>query len=408
MSEIYGFSNAVSAGNSADELLGGIRRQIDAQNSIARDNFAKLRQGEKENKIVAQGNLEQTDIKDRAGEGEEGGKVMSAVNDLTAKKTGSSVDTSVKESTELRSGDEPAVSPETAPQSEGGEGGAVAGPSEPITLSSEQVTNVAGGGDLKDPRYPETSRLLGDGEFELRREKTDFDSDRLVRTTAEGRVLPSGESGSNFVVRAYPVNEGNPVRNSNLVNPIENNVAETTRGGATEDLVSNLVRRAGATDETASKAGNLVTRAVKSIGTEGGALGEGISGALKGATILTGGYDLGKDIFGGKGSFSQLGGKGFTADKVSNVANIASGGLEAAGLALDATGVGAVAGVPLQALGLISGAVGLGAGLIGDITGEKKQKAAVKAMPTISPSAKAPQQKAPAFQSAFQGGQLVQ
>jgi len=218
--------------------------------------------------------------------------------------------------------------------------------------------------------------------------------------------LPSGESGSNYVVRAYPVNEGNPVRNSNLLNPIENNVAETRP--ATEDLVSNLVRRAGATDETASKAGNLVTRAVKSIGTEGGALGEGISGALKGATILTGGYDLGKDIFGGKGSFSQLGGKGFTADKVSNVANIASGGLEAAGLALDATGVGAVAGVPLQALGLISGAVGLGAGLIGDITGEKKQKAAVKAMPTISPSAKAPQQKAPAFQSAFQGGQLVQ
>ncbi len=406
MSEIYGYANAVSAGNSADELMGNIRRQIDAQNSLARDNFAKLRQGEKENKIVAQANLDTTDIKDRADEGEEGGKVISAVNDLTATKTGSSVDTSVA--------DEPAeeVSPETAPQSEGGEGGGSSAvddaptPSEPITLSSEQVTNVAGGGDLKDPRFPETSRLLGEGEFELRREKTDFDSDRLVRTTAEGRVLPSGESGSNYVVRAYPVNEGNPVRGSALLNPIEENVAETRP--ATEDLVSGLVRRAGATDETASKAGNLVSRAVKGIGTEGGALGEGISGALKGATILTGGYDLGKDIFGGKGSFSQLGGKGFTADKVSNVANIASGGLEAAGLALDATGVGAVAGVPLQALGLISGAVGLGAGLIGDITGEKKQKAAVKAMPTISPAAKAPQQKAPAFQSAFQGGQLVQ
>lgn len=371
MSEIYGYANAVSAGNSADELLGGIRRQIDAQNSLARDNFSKLRQGEKENKIVAQSNLDQTDVKDRADEGEEGGKVLSAVNDLTANKTDSSVDTSIS------SPEVDQISTENAPQSDGG---------------NQNVSPDEGDTEIK-------------GDIDLVREKTDFDSDRLFTTEgagydlsgnrgfgtgiSTGRPLPSGEGGSNYVIRAYPVNEGRPAGVSEFINPLED---VSSRGSEALDTVRNAV-----------KAGSI-SGAVKSLGTEGGGLlGKGVSGALKGATILTGGYDAVKDIADPK-SFGKLD----TADKVSNVANVISGGLESAGLAIGATGVGLPLAGVVEGLGLVSGAIGLGAGLIGDITGEKKQKAAVKAMPTISPAAKAPQQRLPAFESAFQGGQLIQ
>ena len=86
MSEIYGFANAVSAGNSADEAMAGIRRQIDAQNSLARDNFSKLRQNEKQNKIVARGNLANTKVKDRESEGLEGAGVMTTLNELSKRR----------------------------------------------------------------------------------------------------------------------------------------------------------------------------------------------------------------------------------------------------------------------------------------------------------------------------------
>ena len=62
MSEIYGYSSAVSRGNTPDETLMGIRRQIDAQNSLARDNFSSLRTADKQNKIVAQQNIEENKV----------------------------------------------------------------------------------------------------------------------------------------------------------------------------------------------------------------------------------------------------------------------------------------------------------------------------------------------------------
>ena len=59
-----------------------------------------------------------------------------------------------------------------------------------------------------------------------------------------------------------------------------------------------------------------------------------------------------------------------TAEKVSNVAGMASGALEGAGLALDATGVGAPVGVALNILGGIAGLVSGGA----DIVGQEEEK----------------------------------
>ena len=67
---------------------------------------------------------------------------------------------------------------------------------------------------------------------------------------------------------------------------------------------------------------------------------------LKGATIATGGYDAVKDIA-DPSSFKKLD----TLGKVSNISNIVSGGLEGAGLALEATGVGAPLGALIQGAG---------------------------------------------------------
>ena len=59
-----------------------------------------------------------------------------------------------------------------------------------------------------------------------------------------------------------------------------------------------------------------------------------------------------------------------SAERVSNVAGIASGGLEAVGTALDLTGVGAPVGVALNLLGGLAGAVSG----ISDIVGEEEEK----------------------------------
>jgi hypothetical protein len=367
MSSILGYSSTISEGNSANDTIRAVNRQIDAQNSLARDNFNSLRQQEKENKAVAQNNLEQTKTGDREDEGEEGGKLMSSVNDLVAQRNKSNV---VKDEADT-SPDE--VDTENRPIDEGGNG-------------AREVSGEEAGAKILDNRFPSTQALLPEGQLtDLVREKTDFDSDRLNTIREDGRVFPSGESGSNYTIRAYPVNEGRPAGVSDMIRPIEDNVNVPDAplvAGEVKDTAKNIFQKAG---------------------TEGGFLGEGVSGLLKGATIATGGYDAVKDIVDPK-SFSKLD----TADKVSNVANVISGGLETAGLGLEATGVGAPLGALIQGAGLISGAVGLGAGLIGDITGEKKQSANVSKMPTISPSAQAPQQQKIAYQSSFGGGQLVQ
>tara|TARA_R100000951_G_C2652318_1_gene184782 strand:+ start:3214 stop:3981 length:768 start_codon:yes stop_codon:yes gene_type:complete len=65
-----------------------------------------------------------------------------------------------------------------------------------------------------------------------------------------------------------------------------------------------------------------------------------------------------------------------SAEKISNVAGIASGGLEALGTTLDLTGIGAPVGVALNLLGGLTGLVSAGAELIGE--GEEKAQALKK------------------------------
>ena len=80
-----------------------------------------------------------------------------------------------------------------------------------------------------------------------------------------------------------------------------------------------------------------------------------------------------------------------SAERVSNVAGMVSGGLEAVGTALDLTGVGAPVGVALNLLGGLAGAVSG----ISDIVGEEEEK-------TQSEKKQAELQKAPVPQEKLQ------
>jgi hypothetical protein len=77
------------------------------------------------------------------------------------------------------------------------------------------------------------------------------------------------------------------------------------------------------------------------------------------------------------------------AERVSNVAGMVSGGLEAVGTALDLTGVGAPVGV---ALNLLGGLAGL-AGGVSDIVGEEKEKEKSLAQQKTLQKAPVPQEK---------------
>ena len=105
---------------------------------------------------------------------------------------------------------------------------------------------------------------------------------------------------------------------------------------------------------------------------EGATVGEKVKGIGKlgvigtGLTIGTGIMDTVDDISSGKIQGAN------TAEKVSNIADIAAGGLEAVGTALDLTGAAAPVGV---ALNLLGGVVSL-AGGIADEVGEEKEKEA--------------------------------
>jgi len=97
-----------------------------------------------------------------------------------------------------------------------------------------------------------------------------------------------------------------------------------------------------------------------------GALGLGSAGLSVGIGAL----DAIDDIESGKIEGNN------TAEKISNVAGIASGGLEALGTTLDMTGVGAPVGVALNLLGGLTGLVSAGADLIGEA--EEKSQAQQK------------------------------
>jgi len=432
MSEIYGYSSSVSRGNTADETLMGIRRQIDAQNSLARDNFSSLRTNDFENKQVAQQNLSETKLEDRADEGKDGGSILTAVDDLTSKRMG--LDTSsAKKSLSIGSDVAPQSDAErvssilkSVRQSGGGAGEFNSGPS---ILS--RVRGVFG-------KMPATDLDLGKRVVLPSESANPLDSVPTLGRGLEEMGILSTAGGGGQITRNLGRGEadwaGNPVaRQQGLLNRARQRLAFLDEGpaeGAAREpfvsqtlerseqvanvprsLLSSTSRTAGATRRATSVISGISTETPKveeSITKGSSLLGSSVKGALRGATILTGGYDLIKDIAGPKGSFNNLGGKGVSADKVSNIAGIVSGGLETAGVGIAATGIGLPVAGAVEVAGAVVGAIGLGASLVGDITDEKKQSAQVKALPTIGKNAVAPQQSEPAFKSSSQSGQLVQ
>ena len=434
MSEIYGYSSSVSRGNTADETLMGIRRQIDAQNSLARDNFSSLRTNDFENKQVAQQNLSETKLEDRADEGKDGGSILTAVDDLTSKRMG--VDTSsAKKSLSIGS--------DVAPQSD----------AERVASILKSVRQSGGGEFNSGPsilsrvrgvfgKMPATDLDLGKRVVLPSESANPLDSVPTLGRGLEEMGILSTAGGGGQITRNLGRGEadwaGNPVaRQQGLLNRARQRIAFLDEGapaGAAEgaarepfvsqtlerseqvanvprSLLSSTSRTAGATRRATSVISGISTETPKveeSITKGSSLLGSSVKGALRGATILTGGYDLIKDIAGPKGSFNNLGGKGVSADKVSNIAGIVSGGLETAGVGIAATGIGLPVAGAVEVAGAVVGAIGLGASLVGDITDEKKQSAQVKALPTIGKNAVAPQQSEPAFKSSSQSGQLVQ
>ena len=428
MSEIYGYSSSVSRGNTADETLMGIRRQIDAQNSLARDNFNSLRTNDFENKQVAQQNLSETKLEDRADEGKDGGSILTAVDDLTSKRMGVDLVGSAKKSLS-------SIGSDVAPQSDS-------------VASILKSVRQSGGGEFNSGpsilsrvrgvfgKMPATDLDLGKRVVLPSESANPLDSVPTLGRGLEEMGILSTAGGGGQITRNLGRGEadwaGNPVaRQQGLLNRARQRLAfldeGPAEGGAREPFVSQTLERseqvanvprsllssspAGATRRATSVISGISTETPKveeSITKGSSLLGSSVKGALRGATILTGGYDLIKDIAGPKGSFNNLGGKGVSADKVSNIAGIVSGGLETAGVGIAATGIGLPVAGAVEVAGAVVGAIGLGASLVGDITDEKKQSAQVKALPTIGKNAVAPQQSEPAYKSSSQSGQLVQ
>lgn len=101
----------------------------------------------------------------------------------------------------------------------------------------------------------------------------------------------------------------------------------------------------------------------ESIGEKAGSIGK-LGIASTGLSVGMGILDAVDDLKAGKIEGNNA------AERVSNVAGMVSGGLEAVGTALDLTGVGAPVGVALNLLGGLAGAVSG----ISDIVGEEEEK----------------------------------
>lgn len=471
MSAIYNYSDSISAGNTLNETLAAMNRQIDAQNSLSRDNFNVLRQDEKNNKIAANNNLNQTKVKDRESEGLEGAGVITTINEL-AKRRGAANKLAkgfANQAEEISSSVKPAI--------EGGNAG------EALSTASRSVSSALSGlPSLPSANISNSSpaEVVGaaskSGPILARDASRGSDLPSLDFFNGSPSVLPGSsgvdsvnEFGRNLDAAGVPGGAGRSPILERL--PFEGEADDLVRSRARLNFLENLpAPRSAAAPSAASPA---VSDIIKPIASEGptpsgaGVARESLRESLKATGVdaptfasrniaqstlpegseanLIGGAaevaekpaedvveDVGKDV-GGSTAGEVVGGllKGATIatgaydaikdiadpksfhklDKlgtVSNIAGIVTGGLETAGLAADATGIGAVVGVPLQALGLVSGAVGLGAGVLDDIFGEKKKQAAVKRLPTIAPAAKAPQQSQVAFRSALGGGELVQ
>jgi hypothetical protein len=121
----------------------------------------------------------------------------------------------------------------------------------------------------------------------------------------------------------------------------------------------------------------------------------GIAGTA--LSVGTGIYDAVEDIEEKKIDGSN------TAEKVANVSQIASGGLEAVGTALDLTGVFAPIGVAFNIAGGIAGAVGG----VADLIGEAEESASAKKVVQSKQSEAVPQEKIQALQVEGESGAEV-
>jgi hypothetical protein len=120
----------------------------------------------------------------------------------------------------------------------------------------------------------------------------------------------------------------------------------------------------------------------ESIGEKAGSIGK-LGLASTGLSVGMGLMDAVDDLESGKIQGNN------SAERVSNVAGMVSGGLEAAGTALDLTGVGAPLGVALNLLGGIAGAVSG----VSEIAGEEEEKSQSEKKQSILQKAPVPQQK---------------
>lgn len=133
----------------------------------------------------------------------------------------------------------------------------------------------------------------------------------------------------------------------------------------------------------------------KSIGEKASSIGK-LGIASTGLSVGLGVLDAVDDLESGKIEGNNA------AERVSNVAGMVSGGLEAVGTALDLTGIGAPVGVALNLAGGLAGLVGG----VSDIVGEEQEKTKSQTKLKSLQSAPVPQEKLQALTTGTAGAQV--
>jgi len=160
---------------------------------------------------------------------------------------------------------------------------------------------------------------------------------------------------------------GKLIKSSPQIGNLVLNTAEDVLFGANQFAIQG-VREETSGAELLNSAKDYLKAGVsvgKSVGEKASSIGK-LGIASTGLTIGLGLMDAVDDI-----SSHKIEGNN-SAERVSNVAGMVSGGLEAVGTALDLTGVGAPVGVALNLLGGVAGLVGGASELIGE-SQERKQ-----------------------------------
>jgi len=182
---------------------------------------------------------------------------------------------------------------------------------------------------------------------------------RTLAETIGGQVASKGKD-----IQAV----GKVIKSAPQIGEAVLNVSEDALFGSNQFAIQGVRDQTVGTDLIKSATDYLKTGVSvgKSVGEKASSIGK-LGIASTGLSIGLGLMDAVDDI-----SSHKIEGKN-SAEKVSNVAGMVSGGLEAVGTALDLTGVGAPVGVALNLLGGLAGLVGGGSDLIGE--NEERDKA---------------------------------